>query len=135
MRWHAFSQKGALEGRGVVSGVGVMAIFQGEYSSLGNLDKAVPHPAKSKFSAGLVGMQVEGAGIRGSSANWLRAAYDGGRKTGGGWLPCKLQPRICTRLTARQKTGLRIPISALGTSDQRRSRCCSSIGDGIDVGG
>ena len=57
MRWIAFSQKGALEGRGVVSGVGVMAIFQGEYSSLGNLDKAVPHPAESKFSAGLVGMR------------------------------------------------------------------------------
>ena len=78
MRWHAFSQKGALEGRGVVSDVGVMAIFQGECSSLENLGKAVPHPAESKFSAGLVGMQVEGAGVRGSSANWLRVAYDRG---------------------------------------------------------
>ena len=135
MRWHAFSQKGALEGRGVVSDVGVMAIFQGECSSLENLGKAVPHPVESKFSAGLVGMQVEGAGIRGSSANWLRAAYEWGRGTGGGWLPCKLQPRICTRLTARQKTGLRIPISALGTSVRRRSRRFASIGDRIDADG
>lgn len=52
MRWHAFSQKGALEGRGVVSCIKVMAIFQGEYSSLGNLGKAVPHPAESSFRRG-----------------------------------------------------------------------------------
>ena len=60
MRWIAFSQKGALEGRGVVSGVGVMAIFQGEYSSLGNLDKAVPHPAESSFRRGWSGCRWKG---------------------------------------------------------------------------
>ena len=63
MRWHGFSQAGAFEGRGIVSGVGVMVFFQGEYSSLENLGKAVPYPAESKFSVGLVGMQMEGAGI------------------------------------------------------------------------
>ena len=49
MRWNAFSQAGAFEARGIVSGVGVMAIFHGEYSSLENLGKAVPHPAESSF--------------------------------------------------------------------------------------
>ena len=135
MRWNAFSQAGAFEGRGIVSGVGVMVIFQGEYSSLENLGKAMPCPAESKFSAGSVSVQVNGAGIRGSSANSLRATCYRSRETGGGWLPCKLQPRICTKLTTRQKAGLRISISALGRSDRRRTRCFCSIGGSIDADG